>query len=101
MICRSRGPTWSNFSSIKLHLTDTAPVAQVAKQPGRSAQSVFGSLRLILHSRGQIGPGMLTNCKKPSCATSNPVKRGYYSVPQQEIQCFPEGTTDSFAQHLG
>ncbi len=36
--------------------------------------SGFGSLRLILHSRGQIRPGMLTNCKKPSCAASIPVK---------------------------
>src|ERR1700681_256133 len=97
MICRSRGPTWSNFSSIKLHLTDTSPVAQVAKQSGSPGTSGFGSFRLILHSRGQIVPGMLTNCKKPSCAASILVNRGYYSVPQQEIQWFPEGTTGSFA----
>src|SRR5260370_15061367 len=57
---------------------------QVAKQSGLSAQSGFGSLRLILHSRGQIGPGMLTNCKNSGCALSACKNRGYYSVSRQE-----------------
>jgi hypothetical protein len=59
---------------------------QVAKQSGSLGTSGFGSLRLILHSRGQIGPGMLTNCKNSGCALFRPQKRGL-------LQCFEAGTT--------
>src|ERR1700674_1860037 len=86
MICRSRGPTWSNFSSIKLHLTDTAPIAQVAKQSGRSAHLDSGlCVSFCIHAAKPV-PGMLTSCKKPSCAVFILVKRGL-------LQCFPARNT--------
>jgi len=73
-------------------------VVQQIRPPGTSG---FGSLRLILHSRGQIGPEMLTNCKKSGCELFSLVK-------PRLLQCFPASTTvvsgwnyRGFAQHLG
>jgi hypothetical protein len=37
-----------------LHLTDAPQTPQLARKPGPFDTSGFGSLRLILHSRGQI-----------------------------------------------
>jgi hypothetical protein len=67
MICRSRGPTWLNFSPINTAPDRRAPVA-ASGSPTRSLDaSGFGPLRLSLHSRGQIGLPTLTNCKNSGC----------------------------------
>jgi hypothetical protein len=55
---------------------------QVAKQSGSVGTFGFGSLRLILHSRGQIGPEMLTNCKKSGCEF-------FFLIKPRLLQCFP------------
>ena len=55
---------------------------QVAKAIRNRRHIRFGSLRLILHSRGQIGPGMLTNCKKSGCAL-------FFLEKRWLLQCFP------------
>jgi len=52
-----------------LHLTDAPRSPQVALQPG------FGSLRVILHSRGQIGLSLLTNWENFVGCAFLPVKR--------------------------
>src|SRR5258708_38808036 len=77
------------------------PRSHKCKAIGSPGRSGFGSFRLILHSRGQTRPGMLTSCKKPSCAL-------FPLIKSRLLQCFPAKTTApsgtnyrSFAQCLG
>lgn len=51
------------FFHKELHLTDNAPEAASGAETCPLGASGFGSLRLILHSRGQNGVLLLTNCE--------------------------------------
>jgi hypothetical protein len=80
----------THLVELLFHKDCTWPMRPGLLQSGEAIRSLgtsgFGSLRLILHSRGQIGPGMLTNCKNSGCALFRLQKQGL-------LQCFQAGTT--------
>ncbi len=73
------------------HLADTPQTPQLALKPalGRSG---FGSLALILHSRGQTALQKLTNCENSVCAFFCRENRAYDShrrqIPRSEAEQF-------------
>jgi|SRR5579862_1688513 len=92
IICRSLGPTWLKCSSIKNSTSPTRAEAASGAETCPLGASGFGSLRLILHSRGQNDVLLLTNCEIFAHGRFSPAKRGYqghfYSTRRIDPQNF-------------
>lgn len=91
------GPHLAEFL---FHKHCTCPIRpgrpQVARPTRSQDASGFGSFRLILHSRGQIAPGTLTNCEIISLRAIS-LKNGVTKVISCRSEC---RIVSAFAQYL-